>query len=55
MAIFGPIPWVNPFGKMQFFVFFNFLLYSLERRFFALEYRKRHFTGLYCLKKKKLE
>ena len=26
--------------------------YSLERCFFALEYRKRHFPGLYCLKKK---
>ena len=25
--------------------------YSLERRFFVLEYRKRHFPGLYCLKK----
>ena len=23
-----------------------------ERRFFILEYHKRHFPGLYCLKKK---
>ena len=29
--------------------------YSLERRFFVLEYRKRNFPGLYCPKKKKLE
>ena len=33
MAVFGPKPWVNPFGS-----------------FFVLEYRKRHFTGLYFLK-----
>ena len=26
--------------------------YSLERRFLVLEYRKRRFPGLYCLKKK---
>ena len=26
--------------------------YSLERRFFVLEYRKRDFHGLYCRKKK---
>ena len=26
--------------------------FSLERRFFDLEYHKRHFPGLYCLKKK---
>ena len=35
--------------------FSNFLtscFYSLERRFFALKYRKRYFPGLYCLKKK---
>ena len=44
MAIFGPKPSVNAFGKMSIF-------YSLERFFFFLEYRKRHFPGLYCLKK----
>ena len=26
--------------------------YSLERRFFGLEYRKRHFPSVYWLKKK---
>ena len=25
---------------------------SVQRRFFVLEYRKRHFPGLYCLKNK---
>ena len=48
MAIFGPKPLVNPFGKMSIFRLFELLFfYSLERRFFALEYRKRHFPGLY--------
>ena len=53
MAIFGPKPWVNPFGKMSIFRSFDLLFfYSLERRFFALEYCIRHFSGLYFLKKK---
>ena len=32
--------------------FRTFSFYSLENRFFVLEYRKRHFPGLYCLKRK---
>ena len=52
MAMFGPKPLVNPFGKCQFFEFLDFFFYSLEWRFFVLEYHKRHFPGLYCLKKK---
>ena len=53
MNIFGPKPWVNPFGKMSIFRFFlTSCFYSVERRFFVLEYRKRHFPGLYCLEKK---
>ena len=52
MAIFGPKPWVNPMEKCQFFDFLNFSIYSLERCFLVLEYRKTHFPGLYCLKKK---
>ena len=59
MAIFGPKPWVNPFnpfGKMSIFRLFEpFCFYSLERRFIALEYRKRHFPIPYSLQKKKLE
>ena len=55
MTIFRPKPWVTPLEKCQFFDFSTFCFYSLERRFFALEYRKRHFPALYCLKKKKLE
>ena len=53
MAIFGPKPWVNPVGKMSIFRHFGVpCFYSLERRFIVLEYHKRLFPGLYCLKKK---
>ena len=53
MVILGPNPWVKPFGKMSIFGFFELLVfYSPKRRFFVLEYCKRHFAGLYCLKKK---
>ena len=48
MAIFRPKPW-----KMSVFRRFVVLFfYSLERRFFVLEYRKEHFPMLYYLKKK---
>ena len=53
MANFGPKPWVNPFAKnLNFSTFLTSCFYSLERRFFVLEYRKTHFPGLYCLKTK---
>ena len=41
-----------PLKKCQFFDYLNFLFYSQERRFFVAEYRKRHFPGLYYLKRK---
>ena len=43
---------VTPLEKCQFFDLLNFCFYSLERRFFVLDYHKGHFPGLYCLKKK---
>ena len=53
MAILGPKPWLNPFGKnFNFSTFRTSCFYSVERRFLALEYRQRYFPGLYCLKKK---
>ena len=56
MAIFGPKPWVNPFGKMSvFWTFETCCFYSLQRRFFVLEYLKRIFPGPYSEKKKKFE
>ena len=53
ITIFGPKPWVNSFGKMSIFrLFLTCCFYSLERRFLFLKYHKRHFPGVYCLKKK---
>ena len=42
----------TPLEKCQFFNFSTSCFYSLERRFFVLEYRKRYFSGPYCPKKK---
>ena len=42
----------TPLEQSQFFDFKSSCFYSLERCFFVLVYRKRHFPGLYCLKKK---
>ena len=42
-----------PFGKMSIFRVFELLFfYSIERRFFVLDYRKGHFPGVYCRKRK---
>ena len=41
------------YGKnVNFSTFWTSCFYSLEGRFFVLQYRKRHFPGLYSLKKK---
>ena len=53
MANFWPKPWVNPFWKnLNFSTFWTYGFYRLETRFFAVEYRKTHFPGLCCPKKK---
>ena len=53
MAIFKPKPWVNPFGKVSNFGLFEVLvLIAKKGLFIGLEYRRRHFPGLYCLKRK---
>ena len=53
IAIFVPKAWVNPFVKMSFFSsFLTFCFYCVETRFLVLEHCKRHFSRLYCLKKK---
>ena len=52
MAIFRQKPWVNPFGKMSIFRLFQLLVFIAQNGVFVLlEYRKRHFPGLHCLKK----
>ena len=43
---------ISPQERCQFFDFLNFLFLQPRKRFFVLEYRKRHFLGLYWLKKK---
>ena len=43
---------IAPLENFNFSTFWTFCLYSLERYFFVLEYHKRHFPGLYCLKKR---
>ena len=53
MVISGPKPWVNPSRKMSVYPLFELLVFIAQKGiFFVLEYRKRHFPGLYCLKKK---
>ena len=47
----GLTPWKN----VNFSTFCTSCFYSLERRFSTLEYRKRHFSLLYFLKKKNFE
>ena len=49
--------WTKTMGSLlwkivTFSTFLTFCFYSLERRFFVLQYRKRHFPGLYYLQKK---
>ena len=43
---------LTPLEKCQFFDFLNFLFLQPRKAFSALEYRQRHFPGLYCLKRK---
>ena len=53
MAIFGPKPWVNPFGKMSIFRLFELLAFiAWKGVFLFLEYRRKHFPYLYCEQKK---
>ena len=53
MAIFGPKPWVNPFGKISIFrLFLTSCYYSLEKRFIVAEYCQINLPRLYCLSKK---
>ena len=42
---------LTPWQKCQFFDFMNFFFFSVERRFFVLEYRETHFPFLNCQKK----
>ena len=53
MPILGRKPQVNPFRKVSIVGLFEVLVFIAQKdRFFVLGYRKRHFPGLYCLKRK---
>ena len=43
---------LTPLENVNFSTVWTSSFYRLERPFFVLEYRKRHFPGLHCLKKK---
>ena len=43
---------LTPFKNVNFSTFWTCCFYSLESRFLVLEYHKRHFPGLFCLKTK---
>ena len=52
MAILDQNHGLTPLKKCEFFDFLNFLFLYPRKAFFVLEYRKRHFPCIYCLKKK---
>ena len=51
VSIFDRNHGLTPFEKSKFSTFSPSSFYTLERRFFVLEYRKTHFPSLYYLKK----
>ena len=52
-AYFWPIlAKIKSWKNVNFSTFSTSCFYSLEKRFFVLEYRKTHFPRLYCLEKK---
>ena len=55
MAIFGPKPWVNPFGKMSIFRSFELLVFIPQKGVFPLQNIKTTFLWPIFPKKKKLE
>ena len=56
MAIFGPTPWVNPFGKMSIFRLYELLVFYLRKAFFRSGISLKTFSWpILPKKKKKLE
>ena len=54
MAIFGPKPWVNPFGIRSIFRLFELLVFIAFKGAFSLYNIVNKFFSPMCLKKKKL-
>ena len=55
MAIIGQKPWVNPFGKMSFFRFFELLFFIAYKGVFSPKNIVKHIFLVYIALKKKLE
>ena len=53
MVIFGPKPWVNPFGLMSILQLFEVLVFKAQKGVFSFSnIVKDIFAGPYCLKRK---
>ena len=55
MAIFGPKPWVNPFGKMSIFGLFELLVFLAQKPVFSFQNIVKDIFLVYIALKKKLE
>ena len=55
MAIFGPKPWVNPFGKMSIFRLFELLVFIAQKSVFSFQNILKDIFLAYVTYKKKLE
>ena len=54
MAIFGPKPWVNPFGKMSIFRLFELLVFIAQKGVSRSKISQKTFSWPILAKKKKL-
>ena len=52
---FGPKPWVNPFGKMSIFRFFELLVFIAQKGVYSFQNIVKDIFLAYIAKKKKLE
>ena len=55
MAIFGPKPWVNPFGKMSIFRLFELLVFIAQKGVFSFQNIVKDIFWAFIAEKKKLE
>ncbi len=55
MAIFGPKPWVNPFGKTSIFGHFELLVFKAQEGVFSFQNIVKDIFLTYIAKKKRLE
>ena len=55
MAIFGPKPWVNPFGKMSIFRLFELLVFIAQKGVFSFQNIVKDIFLAYIAEKEKLK